>query len=99
MQNFTIQGDVTSIVSFLCIKCILTITLNTNKYGIFFAYLLLLYAGYMHFFRVAISDVDPDPVGSVFIWVQRYMKGKTAFSKQFFRGFFCRKCYFFKSET
>ena len=32
-----------------------------------FAYLLLLYVGYVHFFRVAISDVDPAPhsLGSV----------------------------------
>ena len=53
------------------------------------------------------SDVDPDPVGSAFIWVrgfgflmriQRYnMKGKVQQTN--FRRVFRRKKYFFMSET
>ena len=48
------------------------------------------------------NDVDPDPVGSAFIWVRgsgsafrRYiMKGKAEFNQQIFGVFFRRKLYF-----
>ena len=40
------------------------------------------------------SDVDPDPVGSALIWIQRYkIKGKAEFNQQIF-VFFCVKLYF-----
>ena len=49
--------------------------------------------------------MDPDPVGSGFIWVpgsgsgsRGKMQGKAEFNQQIF-GFFCRKLYFSKSET
>ena len=52
------------------------------------------------------SDVDPDPVGSVFVWARgsesgskcKKMRGKAEFNQQIL-GFFCRKLYFLKSET